>query len=232
MAQAKRRKPTNQVQFDGQALKAKAFNVCMEGRQYIKRCNVHFQHAWDVVAERIPLLHRRVLVILIPVVLILWLLPSKEQDVSPSTTERRQVSIALPEVESKASTLPPVVVEQTIRPLQVEVATPSSPVVRQTETQPAPQQAEVSTEWRKHQIQQGETLAKIFRQRALPLSDLYAIAAIEGEDKPISRVRAGQILRFKQTDSGNVDVLQIERGSQEPVMYVRLADGTFFRSDR
>ena len=92
------------------------------------------------------------------------------------------------------------------------------------------EKAPVEVEWQKYQVKQGETLANIFRDKSLPLTDLYAVAAIEGKDKPLSRIKAGQWLRYKQTAKGGLDVLQIESRKGESVMFFRRSDGSFVRS--
>ncbi|UJF19556.1 cell envelope opacity-associated protein A [Vibrio sp. SS-MA-C1-2] len=85
----------------------------------------------------------------------------------------------------------------------------------------------VNTDWQSYQIQAGDTLSAVFRKHNLPLPDLYAITAIEGKSKPLSRISPGATLRFKRLPSGEVDVLQIERIKKEPVMYFRLSNGSF-----
>ena len=45
-------------------------------------------------------------------------------------------------------------------------------------------------------------------------------AAIEGDDKPLSRIKAGQWLRYRQTAQGGLDALQIERRNGEPVLFL------------
>ncbi|WP_087024631.1 LysM-like peptidoglycan-binding domain-containing protein [Thaumasiovibrio subtropicus] len=227
MGQAKRRKPVKtspQVsQFTWRASIESGWRSCAA---VAKRVGDKFGFIWDKVARYIPLLHRRVLVVLVPIVLILLLWPSREKGPEVQEEVRRNVPIHLPEetVTEPASPQRPVQTEGA-RSVTEMVEAPSKP----ESVAPA---RPISTDWQQHKIADGQTLAAIFRSKGLPLKDLYAIAAIEGDDKPISRVRAGQILRFKQTESGELDVLQIERSGQEPVMYVRLSDGSFFRSDR
>ncbi len=242
MAQAKRRKQSKTSQPPKERFLMLAQQTAKRLSVGAKRLGEQLRAMWDKVTQRIPILHRRVLVILVPIVLILLLLPSRgDKPASISVTEPRAIPIHLPEERpSDASPQRVEPIEQVIRPLtptaDVAKASPvaAKPVVVKPEpvVDAAPVTQSTSTNWQQHKIANGETLAAIFRDKDLPLKDLYAIAAIEGEDKPLSRVQAGQLLRFKQTAAGGVDVLQIERRNQESVVYVRLSDGTFFRSDR
>jgi cell envelope opacity-associated protein A len=83
--------------------------------------------------------------------------------------------------------------------------------------------------WTEYVIQDGDTLAKVFRSNDLSVSDLNALVKIEGIDKPLSRIRKGQLIRFKLDANDQLDILQLERGS-EAVMFFRLSDGGFGRS--
>ncbi|MGF1702672.1 hypothetical protein L4D09_20460 [Photobacterium makurazakiensis] len=176
--------------------------------------------------RQLPKLHRRALTVLIPVMGLLMLLPASPPLPSGATSDtvRRELVLDLsgnqqPEVN---------VVEVGERPEPISpsrsVQQPKQEVVKQAPAQPQ------RTEWEQVKVQKGETLANIFRKNALPLTDLYAVAAIEGDDKPLSRVKAGQLLRYKQTAKGNLDALQIEGRNGEPVMFFRRSDGSFARS--
>lgn len=176
----------------------------------------------------LPSLHRRALAVLLPVVGLLMLLPASEQPltVASGEPERRELALNLddgqdtpPPVGQRAEPLSPK------RPVTTTAQEPASPVREQlVDKLPGEKQ------WQKYQVQQGETLAAIFREKSLPLTDLYAVAAIEGKGKPLSRIKAGQWLRYKQTAKGGLDALQIESRSGEPVMFFRRSDGSFVRS--
>lgn len=86
--------------------------------------------------------------------------------------------------------------------------------------------------WVVHKVTQGDTLASIFRSQKLPLIDLYAITAIEGKDKPLSRIKPGQQLRFKRNEHGKIEMIQIEtlNDKKETVVFSRLANDSFARN--
>ncbi|WP_181314777.1 LysM-like peptidoglycan-binding domain-containing protein [Photobacterium phosphoreum] len=90
------------------------------------------------------------------------------------------------------------------------------------------QPAGVAGQWYSLKVPAGETLANIFRDKKLPLGDLYAMANIEGAGKPISRIQAGQTLRYRQNSQGKIDGLKIQ-GNGVSVSYARNASGRFYR---
>ncbi|MGO1296940.1 MAG: LysM-like peptidoglycan-binding domain-containing protein [Vibrio sp.] len=91
----------------------------------------------------------------------------------------------------------------------------------------APQAPKV---WHQYTVKQGDTLAAVFRENDLSLADLHALVEVEGADKPLSRIQRGQIIRYKLTDKQQLDILQVEKSGQS-VMFFRMADGSFGRSD-
>ncbi|MEJ2766901.1 LysM-like peptidoglycan-binding domain-containing protein [Photobacterium sp. MCCC 1A19761] len=190
---------------------------------------------WDAL----PVLHRRALAVLTPVVGILLLLPAKAPlPDDNAATVRREVTLDIGQPQRQD--LPPVGQRpEPPSPQRTQVATAASETGSGTtasratvSSASAPVEAAPSAAiaWQTYQVKQGETLANIFRDKSLPLGDLYAVAAIEGKDKPLSRIKAGQLLRYKQTAQGDLDVLQIESRSGEPVMFFRRSDGSFARS--
>ncbi|OOE91656.1 hypothetical protein BZG75_10115 [Salinivibrio sp. AR640] len=180
------------------------------------------QHAW----HHLPRLHRRLLMILVPVVVVLALLPSSTPPESSSDKPVRQAR------------QPVAINPDASRSLSSSTA-PSSTAPSSTASQNASSVADSATSqeastaeesaWTRHQIESGDTLAKVFRRYDLALTDLYSIANIEGEDKPISRIQPGQWIRFKRTSSGALDILQIETEKGQSALYFRLSDGGFAR---
>ncbi|WP_028023494.1 LysM-like peptidoglycan-binding domain-containing protein [Enterovibrio calviensis] len=87
----------------------------------------------------------------------------------------------------------------------------------------------IDTDWVNYEVARGDTLSNIFRTQNLPLKDLYAISAIEGDDKPLSQIQPGQLLRFKRDTQGDLDIIQIESAGVQSVIFFRLSDGSFAR---
>ncbi|WP_235102975.1 LysM-like peptidoglycan-binding domain-containing protein [Photobacterium carnosum] len=98
----------------------------------------------------------------------------------------------------------------------------------QTTSVVAKQSAGVADQWYSYKVPAGDTLANIFRNKGLPLGDLYAIAKVEGAGKPISRIQAGQTLRYRQNSRGEINGLQI-LGNGVSASYTVNANGRFYR---
>lgn len=94
--------------------------------------------------------------------------------------------------------------------------------------QKTPEQS-VDTEWQQYEVKAGDTLSNVFRNNQLPLKDLYAIVKVEGSDKPLSNIKQGQLVRYKLSPNGQLDILQLEKESSS-VMFFRMSDGSFGRS--
>lgn len=91
-------------------------------------------------------------------------------------------------------------------------------------------QAPQSKMWHQYIVKNGDTLAEVFRSNSLPMADLNALVRIEGSDQPLSHIKAGQLIRFKMTTKGDLDILQLEKNGQS-VMFLRMSDGSFGRSN-
>ena len=189
--------------------------------------------------QQLPKLHRRALMVLVPVVGVLLILPGGGDKASqPTSSEpvRRELSLNLeskqPERVAVGEREEPVSPPRPSRitPLEPVESQPvaSKPTVKPVEKNSTSTQS-ASADWQRYQVKSGETLANIFRQHNLPLNDLYAVAAIEGDDKPLSRIKAGQWMRYRQTAQGGLDALQIEGRSGEPILFFRRSDGSFVR---
>ncbi|UTM57010.1 hypothetical protein L4174_014590 [Photobacterium sp. CCB-ST2H9] len=187
-------------------------------------CQAKWQMARQHIApywQLLPVFHRRALMVLVPVVFILLLLPASEPELNiPGNQPVRQ------EVDLNLGEAPRLPVGQRPEPPSPVRPEPGRSSIEQPQTQVT---SSVSAGWQSYEVKQGETLATIFRARSLPLTDLYAIAAIEGKDKPLSQIKSGQLMRYKQRSNGDLDVLQIESRSGDPVMFFRRSDGSFAR---
>ncbi|MCR9385812.1 LysM-like peptidoglycan-binding domain-containing protein [Vibrio metoecus] len=149
---------------------------------------------------RLPLRHRRGLMVLTPAVLVLTVIPLPDKQEA---------------VNEAAST-----------PKRIEVGMNTQSLSEQR-TQA---QAELkSSAWQEYVVRQGDTLSQVFRNNELPLTDINALVKVEGSDKPLSQIQAGQLIRFKLAENGQLDILQLERNNQS-VMFFRLSDGGFGRS--
>ena len=147
----------------------------------------------------LPRLHQRALMVLVPVLFILLIMPLPEPNSEPETST-------------------------TTQRVQIDINTRSLSEERSTA-----QQSLASDAWKEYQVKSGDTLAQVFRNNGLSMSDLNALVKVEGSDKPLSRIKQGQLVRFKLEESGQLDILQLEKSNQS-VMFFRLSDGGFGRS--
>ena len=154
----------------------------------------------------LPKLHQRALIILTPCVLLLILLPPPKPTSERSTVSRASSS----RVEVKVNT----------RTLSEQQG---------TEQKSTEQDSLSAKAWTEYQVKSGDTLAQVFRRNGLAMADLNALVKVEGADKPLSHIQQGQLVRFKLTESGELDILQLEKRNQS-VMFFRLSDGGFGRS--
>lgn len=149
---------------------------------------------------RLPLRHRRGLMVLTPAVLVLMVipLPNKQEAVNEAASTPKRIEVGM-----------------------------NTQSLSEQRTQA---QAELkSSAWQEYVVRQGDTLSQVFRNNELPLTDINALVKVEGSDKPLSQIQAGQLIRFKLAENGQLDILQLERNNQS-VMFFRLSDGGFGRS--
>lgn len=150
----------------------------------------------------LPKLHQRALMVIVPIVLILLLLPSHEKSSASEQTDASNLN----------------------QRVSVDINTTGLSQQRSDE-----QQSLKSDVWQEYTVEKGDTLAQVFRNNDLAMSDLNALVRVEGSDKPLSQIKAGQLVRFKLAEDGKLDILQLEKNSQS-VMFFRLSDGAFGRS--
>ncbi len=150
--------------------------------------------------DPLPAFHRRAILIAIALLLIALLWPY-----SPPTSHAPQSAtpIALTEPAPMHANL-----------------TNSAPVPAQTTT-PA---------WQTYPIAAGQTLAQLFRDNNLPVNDVFAMAQVEGRDKPLSNLRAGQEVKLRLNAQGMVAELEIETADGQRVHFARQSDGVFLRT--
>lgn len=112
-------------------------------------------------------------------------------------------------------------------------APPSTRNVMQAEladNAPPPAAAPPQAEWRQYQIASGQTLAQLFRDNNLPVNDVFAMAQVEGRDKPLSNLRVGQEIKLQLNAQGMVAELEIVTADNQVVRFSRQPDGAFIRT--
>ncbi|MCG9554858.1 lysine transporter LysM [Vibrio sp. Isolate31] len=161
----------------------------------IKEMKTSFVQTWGLL----PKLHQRLLMVISPIVLTLFVVPLPEPKVEATPVTSR---------------------------VALEINTVGLSEQHNTKSNPS---EPTNNNWQEYLVKHGDTLAQVFRNNELPLSDLNALVRIEGADKPLSQIRKGQLVRFKLAETGQLDILQLEKGDTS-VMFFRLSDGGFGRS--
>ncbi|AHG20769.1 Opacity-associated protein A domain protein [Chania multitudinisentens RB-25] len=87
----------------------------------------------------------------------------------------------------------------------------------------------VNNDWQRYLIQPGQTLAQLFRDNNLPVNDVFAMAQVEGNDKPLSTLKAGQEVRIERDTNGIITALSTTGADNNEALFRRQADGSYRR---
>ncbi|BES86096.1 peptidoglycan-binding protein LysM [Pectobacterium araliae] len=182
-----------------------------------ERMRVRLKKIWHLPdsyhwMEPLPLLHRRWILVAIALLLVVLLWPYSAQHPQPART----TPVPLTQADNQAA-MQAVIIENP----------PSTSQQQHTATPPPAQQ---SAPWRNYEISSGQTLAQLFRDNNLPVSDVFAMAQVEGRDKPLSNLRAGQAVKLQLNAQGMVAELEIETTANQTIRFTRGADGAFTRT--
>ncbi len=190
-------------------------------------------HAPDQVRlmDPLPPMHRRGIILGALLIVIGILLPGADSAPEPNSDSRE----AQLHMDNKAPSPEPSVVNNrdhaSARPgQQATLPTESAEVQEQEESQaPIPyQNNDIEQQWRSYRVESGKTLAQLFRDHGLPPADVYAMAKVEGQSKPLSSLQQGQVVKIRQNAGGVVTGLTVE-GSEQQVLFTRQPDGSFLR---
>jgi cell envelope opacity-associated protein A len=218
----------------------------MPGRFELKPTLAKIWHAPDHfrILDPLPSLHRKGLILAFAMVVIGILLPSGSNTPTPSSTGRE----AQLDIQSQSQPNAPVLTapsgqNQPSAPLvnepQQSVPLEPEPVQEQPQEEVqapqhtntnAPSAGGIEQQWRTYRIEQGKTLAQVFRDHNLPPTDVYAMAKVEGDGKPLSTLQSGQMVKVRQNANGVVTGLTIEGGNGQSVLFTRQQDGSFIRA--
>lgn len=155
--------------------------------------------------QPLPPAHRRGIILALIVLLLAFLWPSP----TPRNSEPRPAGVN----EGKEV------------PLQAEIYD-NPPATQPVQPSPPTQDKD---QWRSYQIASGQTLAQLFRDNNLQVNDVFAMARVEGDDKPLSNLESGQQVKIRQDNNGVVTGLTVE-GENGPVLFTRQPDGSFLRA--
>lgn len=212
------------------------------------------------IMDPLPPLHRRGIIAGVLFIVVGVLLPATDAPVAPISREAslnlpaatNNAPAASQPLTTPAATTPPVVESPPrYNEPQPTGSTASEPVLRtpeesiqpdteeassaqsrsQAPTQQAQQpKADGTTQWHTWRIEPGKTLAQVFRDHSLPPTDVYAMARVEGADKPLSTLQSGQEVKVRVNASGTVTGLIALDSTGKQVLFTRQANGQFIRA--
>ncbi|MBK0079453.1 MULTISPECIES: LysM-like peptidoglycan-binding domain-containing protein [Kosakonia] len=212
----------------------------MPGRFELKPTLAKIWHAPDNfrLMDPLPPFHRRGLILAALLVIIGFLLPTTDESVPQRSSEARDAQLDL---QNSPNVAPPQVVNdpqlnapsaeasmQQQESIEQQPSTEQQPTADQN-SQPLATNSGIEQQWRTYRVGEGKTLAQLFRDHNLPPTDVYAMAKVEGDGKPLSNLQSGQMVKIRQNASGVVTGLTIETSGQQ-VLFTRQPDGSFIRA--
>ena len=178
------------------------------------------------IMDPLPPFHRRGIILAAIVVVICFLWPTQNEPGTPASRDAQLNLPSSPQQEMQAELVnPPATSSQ-------PGGTPSQtqPVSTENTTQqPFQNNNAIEQQWRSYRVESGKTMAQLFRDHDLPPTDVYAMAKVEGEGKPLSNLQSGQMVQIRQNASGVVTALTIDVGENQQVLFTRQPDGSFLR---
>ncbi|MFQ2719180.1 LysM-like peptidoglycan-binding domain-containing protein [Aeromonas caviae] len=88
-----------------------------------------------------------------------------------------------------------------------------------------PVEEQVDGTWLQHDVQAGETLYSIFRKFELPGAELSRLIAIEGPDRPLTRLQSGKSVFILVDTSRRIQRVEVRSLGQVSYRYDRQGEG-------
>lgn len=162
----------------------------------------------------------------------LWHLPDQLRWMDPLPPQHRRGIIAAVVVILLALLWPASAPQYAVTPIESGSSATEVPLQAEiTDTSPSASsvQGDAQGAWRDYTIASGQTLAQLFRDNNLPVNDVFAMAQVEGDDKPLSTLHAGQAVKIRLNAQGVVTGLTLE-GAEGEILFTRQPDGTFIKA--
>ncbi|CCG88619.1 LysM-like peptidoglycan-binding domain-containing protein [Erwinia piriflorinigrans] len=165
----------------------------------------------------------------------LWHLPEQISWMAPLPPSHRRGIIAAALLILLAFLWPSSPEQRTAQPvtaLQSGSVVTEAPLQAQlTDSSPSAdaRQPDAEGQWQDYTVASGQTLAQLFRDNNLPVNDVFAMAQVEGNDKPLSTLHSGQTVKVRQNAQGVVTGLTLD-GANGSILFSRQPDGTFIQA--
>ncbi|MCW0506469.1 LysM-like peptidoglycan-binding domain-containing protein [Aeromonas piscicola] len=111
--------------------------------------------------------------------------------------------------------------------LEVPLAVPAQALTAGNGSSAAakPVEEKVNGTWLQHDVQAGETLYSIWRKFELPGAELSRLIAIEGPDRPLTRLQSGKSVFILIDDNRRIQRVEIRSYGQAIYRYDRQGEG-------
>jgi len=111
--------------------------------------------------------------------------------------------------------------------LEVPLAVPAQALTagNGSSTAAKPVEEKVNGTWLQHDVQAGETLYSIWRKFELPGAELSRLIAIEGPDRPLTRLQSGKSVFILIDDNRRIQRVEIRSYGQAIYRYDRQGEG-------
>lgn len=170
--------------------------------------------------DPLPPVHRRGMILAAAVIAVSFLWPGPDEINQPVKRDA-QLSVELqPTMNAEPTNLP--ANTALLEPSRIEELPQSQAPVAHANN-------DIDQRWLAYRVESGQTMAQLFRDHNLPPVDVYAMAQVEGDSKPLSNLQTGQRVQIRQNASGVVTGLTIDAGNDRQVLFTRQLDGSFLR---
>lgn len=203
----------------------------MPGRFAFKPTLARIWHAPDRlrIMDPLPPLHRRGIILAAVVIIICFLWPSPQETATPVTRDAELDIRSTSQAPMQAELVNPPASAPQNQPVEPQPVQEPAPNSNQAEQPFQANNSDIDQQWRSYRVESGKTLAQLFRDHNLPATDIYAMAKVEGEGKPLSNLQTGQMVQVRQNASGVVTALTIDISENHQVLFTRQPDGSFIR---
>lgn len=205
----------------------------MPGRFAFKPTLARIWHAPDQLRlmDPLPPLHRRGIILAALVIIICFLWPSSQEPTAPVTRDAElNIRSSSSQDQMQAELVnPPASEPQVTQPVEPQPVQEPAPAENQASQPFQGNDNDIDQQWRSYRVESGKTLAQLFRDHNLPATDVYAMAKVEGDGKPLSNLQTGQMVQVRQNASGVVTGLTIDVSQNQQVLFTRQPDGSFIR---
>ncbi|EMD6371607.1 hypothetical protein VRQ87_001457 [Morganella morganii] len=96
--------------------------------------------------------------------------------------------------------------------------------------EPAPAAVPAQADALRFTLKKGQTIAQVFRSNGLPVDDLFRMTAVEGPQRPLNQVEAGDKISVTKGKGNTVSVLRIDKANGQSATFKRQKDGSYRRS--